>query len=47
MKPPKNKDTTCTVCPGKCAWDKHVNAPFRMECVKSTKVLRRHQERVL
>ena len=35
MKLPKNKDTTCTVCPGKCAWDKHVNAPFRLECVKT------------
>ena len=35
MKFPRNGNTTCTVCPGKCAWDEHRNMGFRMECVKT------------
>ena len=25
------KNTTCTVCPGKCSWDVHKNTPYRYE----------------
>ena len=35
MEFPRNGNTTCTVCVGKCAWDKHVNAPFRLDSVKT------------
>ena len=35
MKFPRDKNTTCTVCPGKCAWQQHISLSFRMECVKT------------
>ena len=35
MKIPRDKNTTCTVCPGKCAWQQHISVSFRLECVKT------------
>ena len=35
MKDEKDKNTTCAVCPGKCAWDSHVNASYYFEPVKT------------
>ena len=35
MKIPRDKNTTCTVCPGKCAWNNHRSFPYRLEVVKN------------
>ena len=31
MNIPKNETTTCSVCPGRCAWQQHNNAEYRLE----------------
>ena len=31
MNIPKNETTTCKACPGKCAWQQHNNAEYRLE----------------
>ena len=35
MKIPRDKNTTCTVCPGKCPWQQHKNASYCLEYVKT------------